>query len=863
MRLLFVVSACLGATSVKQLVANDVFSHYEKGLKLIQAGDHRAAGAEFDAAIKQAPTHFGRGARGSININTARLMQFRANCHLNTFELLHAEKLYLTCLKVAEAEGGNDGGQLRHECLSSLGVVATRQGQWALAEERFKDALQDARDPESRATTQNNLASLQLLRDDVQGADLAYEKALELWASTDGPGKQLGLASSRHGRGVIALKKGEFKKALPLFETALATRNRELPPNHRFIGHSIEMCGITIAHLGDFEAGIRKLRQAEQIMKSYWGDTHVEVAEVQHELALNLAMKGEVTEAAEQMTRSRKGYRDHLNGVLAGLSQSEQLRFLKTERHRFMDGLALAHLHAQHPDIPQLSWEWVVNGKGLSFEILAERHLLERDSLLSGGAADTVRELADVRRQLASLSTVPGVRLEASQQQLSDREARLTRDLGLRLNSGGASQWTSHKSVLERLSPGTLLIDFAFVDRASPSSSGFVHPTKNSSNGRYLAWVISGDHDTVRLFDLGPSRVVDQQVAELRRAIEQSPATITQDPISAAARINEQLRQLSTLLCGPFLSDVAAAENVIICPDASLWFVPWSALLLPDGRYLVEQAGTSLVVSARQVLTGERLPCNPYAVMMADPDFDLRPEDVQSRIQRAKLAPDRLPTRSSVGKLSTVPRNLQRLPGTLAEAEAAEPLLTQALNSRVYLYTGTSALETFVKIIRRPRIAMFATHGFFLDGALETTNPLMRCGLTFAGANQRNNTDSFDNGILTGLEVLDCDFRGTELVVLSACDTALGASTDGEGVAGLQTAFQLAGAEQVMATLWQVSDRDTASLMQRFWKEHVDQRTAFKALRDAQLTYIEASRSRHGHAHPWLWAAMQVVGMSR
>ena len=325
----------------------------------------------------------------------------------------------------------------------------------------------------------------------------------------------------------------------------------------------------------------------------------------------------------------------------------------------------------------------------------------------------------------------------------------------------------------------------------------------------------------------------------------------------------------------PLLPLIGDRAHWLISPDASLWLVPWAALPLPSGSYVIEQHRLGYLISGRDLVAVRSREQPGDSLVLADPDFDSEPGSSVRDGGSERSALD--PSHSSLG---LVVADWQRLPGSAAEAEAIRPFLTRYLKASPRIFTGDKARESVCKANRRPRVLVLSTHGYFFEDderpSIEKSksaarvaaedNPFLRCGLVLAGANRRERVkgNTMDDGLLTGLEILEMDLRGTELVVLSACDTGVCTVQNGEGVAGLRQAFQLAGAESVVASLWKVPDAETAQLMGRFWEALAERPDRAEALRDAQLALIQARRAGKAHAaHPYFWAAFTLTGQWR
>lgn len=226
----------------------------------------------------------------------------------------------------------------------------------------------------------------------------------------------------------------------------------------------------------------------------------------------------------------------------------------------------------------------------------------------------------------------------------------------------------------------------------------------------------------------------------------------------------------------------------------------------------------------------------------------------------------------------------ERLPATKEEVEAIAALMGR---DRCELFTGRQALEEVLMSRKSPRILHLATHGFFLDdqglpqaeeglrgisivakdspagrkAAIKIENPLLRSGIVLAGANRAMTSEGSTTGIVTAEKILGLRLRGTDLVVLSACETGMGEVKNGEGVYGLRRAFTQAGARSIVMSLWDVPDLETKELMVSFYRNILSGKMRRdEALRQAVLRQMETVKGRYGESNPRYWGAFVFLG---
>ena len=559
------------------------------------------------------------------------------------------------------------------------------------------------------------------------------------------------------------------------------------------------------------------------------------------------------TNAIRYCEQNQKASCAHLKSYLPTLPESGRQRYVNyLSAGNFRRALSVGYYTRSTQRGATLSAGWLLNMKGVVQEASAEAALLSTPD-----AAELVQELQAVRTQLAELSLNSTANASKATKikvvELENAERGINKKLAEFRIADIDVPWINIGQIRGNLPLGSVMINFAKFKRRNFQKSS------NYTSG-YAAWIIpaSGEGE-VKMIHLGSAKTIETAITALRKQLDANVAEQISKKGEGALEQEfiRQSKQISQLVFAPLEKHLSDVEEIIISPDAELWTIPWEALRTVDEKYILEKYRVRYLTTGRELAYAKRsVKFASPPIVMADPDYDLSTDKIDAVDERNKQV-----------LRSTAAATFTRLPSSRIEASAIKSPLESYTGSTAQMLLGVEAQESAFKQLHRPRSLVLSTHGYFdkyevKESGRIDANPLLRCGLALAGANNRQKAmeDGKEDGILTGLEIVGTDLRGTELVVLSACETGLGEVTSGEGVAGLRQAFQLAGAQSVVSSLWQVEDGETARLMKLFFQNLADGKSKSEAIRQAQLSRIKARRARHGAAHPFFWAAFTLTG---
>ena len=532
----------------------------------------------------------------------------------------------------------------------------------------------------------------------------------------------------------------------------------------------------------------------------------------------------------------------------------------------------------------------LVKYKGVVLDSVME----ERRLALSGPS--TGRAYSDLlakRKEFLELSQRGGKNAEAEIRRLSDETNRLAQEIA----RGYTSQGQARRS---------LEINVSDVQKALPADAVLVdyirvrHPdTIANWRDRYGAVVIA-PQGPVQWFDLGAAAEIDASLAALAKNIQDSSlGTKTWSDEMADQALKAQYRTLVAPLLHALPSSL---RSLILSPDSNLQSAPFCAFLDSEGHFLCERWNIRMVAAARDLLS-ERTPGSSVAVFaIGDPDYS-HASTVHPGHTRGTSA-NRL-TLLDAATLSKQP--LPPLPGTRVEVEALGDIAKRHGWEFHALY-GSEAAEANLRHYLRdhsPPILHLGTHALHMsrEGVSQTTanssplnipmdsanspakkgkddntsqwlpmlplsgdDPLSSSALVLAGANQTFSAwargvfpPSDNDGILTADELIDFNLGKTDVVVLSACETGLGASLSSQGSWGFRRSLTLAGARSVVTTLWSISDDQTVAFMKEFYDRISNPASVVRAFSEAQRECLLRFRKSDKLANAVVFAAPFVM----
>lgn len=344
--------------------------------------------------------------------------------------------------------------------------------------------------------------------------------------------------------------------------------------------------------------------------------------------------------------------------------------------------------------------------------------------------------------------------------------------------------------------------------------------------------------------------------------IGESPAERTTRLNAADRELGGVSAELGRILLGPVAKDLGG-KRIIVVADGALQYVPFAALSLPAveavrpvplrPRFLVETNEIVYLPSATTLpLLREKARPNGgsrnQVAVLADPIFTADDSRVKVLAKR-RAPPDGLPASSNL-LAASFPSELRadfsRLRFSRAEAKSISDLV--ANNREVIALDFAANMETVNSVaFRNARIIHFATHGI-----VNSNHP----GLSGVVLSLVDEEGRVRDGFLRLNDIYNLRLNSS-LVVLSACETALGKEIRGEGIVGLTRGFMFAGTPSVVASLWRVEDKATADLMKLFYRGMLkDGLTPSEAIRSAQSAMI----ARKGSGHPFYWAGFTLQG---
>ena len=625
---------------------------------------------------------------------------------------------------------------------------------------------------------------------------------------------------------------GNYSKAVEVGTMAMNIQKQTLGEKHPTYAGSLTTLATYLSKLGDYSKAVEIGTQAVNIYKQALGEEHPDYASSLSNLASYNYLYHNYQEAYRLLSKSIRTRKHIVLSMFKGATGRTRQTFWNKNNADF----------TYFPSFCLKAHDQERNGELYDYSALFTKGLLlnaetnARDVVLESGDTALVKQfdaLQSVRIMLNKQYEKPIAERTLNCDSLENVAELMERELIKSSKAYGdftRSLTITWKDVQNELADGDVAIEFV--------SSPF--PDNDNDSVMYIALALKKGYPEPKLIPLFEEKT-------LKELSNDNP---------------NDAQQLFHLVWNPLLSELEGTRNVYFSPSGALYNIgienlPISAEERMSDRYNMYRLSSTRLLALHPHSTSER-----KAALFGGLDYEMSPQDVASNNLKNAYHSEFIAQNRDASADFMERGGFGALPFSLKEVKSASKLL-EANGYECHLFEGKDGTEEAFKSLsgKKVKVVHLSTHGAFVPKkeakntkqknnfrfirfddaapqAQEEDQSLTRSFLVMAGGNMLKNYDSIpegiDDGILTAQEIAHTDLRGCDLVVLSACETALGDITN-EGVMGLQRGFKKAGANTILMSLWKVDDQASSLLLTKFYENLLSKKMPkIDALKKAQ-----------------------------
>ena len=787
---------------------------------------------------------------GSKSLEVAKVTDFLANGYIVWGQIGKARTVALRSAQICEALGRGDtlDGE---RAFRSLGDISMSVDDFLQAEKYFSRVLASrikrvGTNTVDAADLMDSLAEVYTAEGRLSQAEALYKTSLTIQERDWAPYERQNLFRVLEGAGQMYLSWGKLDKAEPLLRRALQVLDPGQWSQKSAAVSAMYLLGLTRERRGDFDEARTLFRKTLELQTGSENGGDYLFTQCLGHLALTYFESGRIGEALQLAPELEAAWDRRLRRVFSFTSEKERLAWLKNEDGPFME--LWSTLGAPEPLA-----RFILKTKGIILDSLIEERWLTQASE-DPALRDLIKELRDARLALgyfASRELGPASRLDASTaaglKRASTEVDSLEEALAGRVAKLGNVRRAisvTPEEVKAALPPDSVLLEMILYGRLL---------TVDSWEPDYGVLILVPSGPT-KWIPLGPASAIERNI-NLYKHLVRAPAS--------SGNLPQILASLRREIWEPIEHSLpSGTQRVIVSPDGELNEISFGTLMERDGTLVGERYLVTYVSSGRDLVLKDNSPCETgQLTVLADPDFG------------ASVA--KKPAANSNGHEAAYlfyGPDFQPLPGAETEGIWLRDHAEDLGFRNVSLFRGSEATKERLLQVRSPEVLHLATHGFMLPGVdpaadergaasfpfvegKPSLGPMLRCGLALAGADctlkalmDGKMVSPEESGLVTAEEICALDLSGTRLVVLSACDSGSGEVRRGEGILGLRRGFALAGAHNLLLTLWPVQDRITSRFMEDFYVDFRKSGNPSLALARTQQAWLKKLRVEKGPA---------------